>query len=144
MIRHFLSVQFLTFLGVGITAALANWCTRYALSEALNYSLSVVLAYCVGISVAFLLNRRFVFPGSPRPIAVQAREFLLVNAAFMPVVWASAVALRYLLRYAGYDSIADGLAHAISLAVPAFATFLIYKFFTFARPEAAEEGASRK
>lgn len=138
MIRHFLTRQFLTFIGVGVTAALANWCTRYALSQELNYSLSVLLAYLVGISVAFLLNRRFVFPGSPRPIAAQAREFLLINVAFMPVVWVSALGFRYVLRHMELESIADGLAHALSLAVPAFGTFLLYKFFTFANPKVQE------
>ncbi|MEL7940538.1 MULTISPECIES: GtrA family protein [Pseudomonas] len=142
MIRHFFSMQFLTFIGVGVTAALANWCSRYALSKELNYSLAVLLAYLVGISVAFLLNRRFVFPGSPRPIAAQAREFLLVNIAFMPVVWVAALGFRYLFRQAGLENIADGLAHAISLAVPAFATFLIYKFFTFGG--AKQEGGISK
>lgn len=139
MIRHFFSVQFLTFVGVGVTAALANWFTRYLLSFELNYSLSVVLAYLMGISVAFLLNRRFVFPGSPRPMVVQAREFLLVNVAFLPVVWIAALALRQVFLHAGLATMADGLAHAISLAVPAFATFLIYKFFTFGKPHPGEE-----
>lgn len=139
MIKHFFSMQFLAFIGVGVTAALANWCTRYILSYELDYSLAVVLAYLLGISVAFLLNRRFVFPGSPRPMAAQAREFLLVNIAFLPVVWLAALAMRHIFIQAGLESIADGLAHAISLAVPALATFLIYKFFTFGKLHAPGE-----
>lgn len=139
MIKHFFSMQFLTFVGVGVTAALANWCTRYILSYELDYSLSVVLAYLLGISVAFLLNRQFVFPGSSRPVAAQAREFLLVNIAFLPVVWLAALAMRRLFIRTGLETIAEGLAHAISLAVPALATFLIYKFFTFGKLHASGE-----
>ncbi|MCJ1880841.1 GtrA family protein [Pseudomonas nitroreducens] len=139
MIRHFLTRQFLTFIGVGVTAAFANWCTRYILSFELSYSIAVVLAYLMGISIAFLLNRRFVFPDSPRPMVAQAREFILINAAFLPVVWIAALALRHLFVYLGFASIAEGVAHAISLAVPAFATFLIYKFFTFGKPRSRGE-----
>jgi putative flippase GtrA len=133
MIRHFFSVQFLLFIAVGLTAALSNWGSRYVLGQRLGYSLAVFLAYAVGIGVAFLLNRLFVFPASPRPLSSQACEFLQVNIAFMPLVWLVALALRHLLREIGLADIADGLAHAIALALPGFSTFLIYKFSTFAK-----------
>ncbi|MCY1437121.1 hypothetical protein D9M71_532700 [compost metagenome] len=97
----------------------------------MNYAWAVSAAYAVGLLCAFLLNRRFIFPTSTKPVAAQAKEFILVNLAFFPVVWGTALGIRHLLMQAGFSSIADGLAHALSLAIPSLATFLIYKFSTF-------------
>ncbi|MOA45229.1 GtrA-like protein [compost metagenome] len=97
----------------------------------MDYSWAVTVAYAVGLLCAFLLNRRYVFPNSTKPVASQAREFILVNLAFFPVVWGTAIAFRHFLVEAGFAGVADGLAHAFSLAIPSLATFLIYKFSTF-------------
>ena len=131
MIRNFLSPQFARFLAVGVTAALANWVTRIWLSRSLSFEIAVALAYFVGMSVAYALNRVFVFPGSNRPIARQASEFMVVNLLFLPVVWSSALLFRWVLMYLGIRVYTDGIAHGLALAVPMLATFLIYKFKTF-------------
>jgi putative flippase GtrA len=131
MIRNFLSEQFARFVAVGITAALANWLTRFWLSQSVSFEVAVALAYIVGMSVAYALNRVFVFPGSNRPIARQGSEFVVVNLLFLPVVWTIAVLFRWGLGHMGLDNFADGIAHALALAVPMLATFLIYKFKTF-------------
>lgn len=131
MIRLFFSTQFLKFVLVGVTAALANWTSRYGMSHWLSFPVAVALAYLVGMSVAYALNRVFVFPGSNRPIARQASEFVLVNLSFLPIVWLSALSFRWALSYLGLRIFLDGIAHALALAVPMLATFLIYKFKTF-------------
>ncbi|MFC1605628.1 GtrA family protein [Pseudomonadota bacterium] len=131
MIRNFISKQFLKFLFVGVTAALANWLTRYWLSRSLSFQAAVALAYLVGMAVAYWLNRVFVFPGSNRPMPRQASEFVLVNLAFFPIVWASAVFFRWVLNGLGLEVYVEGIAHALALAIPMLFTFLIYKFKTF-------------
>jgi putative flippase GtrA len=131
MIRHFLSAQFLRFLFVGATAALMNWLARYWLSSWLTFPVAVAFAYIIGIAVAFELNRRFVFPTSNRPLVRQARDFILVNAAFFPVVWLAALLFKILLQHFGVNVFVEGIAHGLAIALPMLMTFLIYKFIAF-------------
>lgn len=131
MIRHFLSRQFLGFVGVGVTAVTANWLARVIIGHWVPFVWSVVLAYCVGMAVAFALNALFVFPGSSRPRKRQAMEFGLVNLAFLPVVWFATIAFEHALQWAGVRRFTESIAHALALAIPMSSTFLIYKFFTF-------------
>lgn len=131
MIRHFVSVQFLLFLFVGVTAATLHWLARYVISIWLAFPLAVALAYVVGIAVAFELNRRYVFPSSSRPVQKQVRDFVMVNLMFFPVVWGASMLIRQFLPEIGVIIYVDGIAHGLAIAIPTFATFLIYKFITF-------------
>ena len=131
MIRHFLSKQFVGFVGVGATAAGANWVSRIVVSHWLSLSWSVIVAYGVGMTVAFWLNSIFIFPGSAKPRRRQALEFVTVNLCFLPLVWLGTIGLDHALQWAGLRRFTESIAHAFALAIPMFASFLIYKFFTF-------------
>jgi putative flippase GtrA len=131
MIRHFLSRQFLGFVGVGATAAAANWVSRVLFGHWVSFTWSVVLAYGVGMAVAFTLNSIFVFPGSDKPRDRKATEFVLVNLGFLPIVWIGAIAIEHALQQAGMRRFTESIAHALALAIPMFGSFLIYKFVTF-------------
>lgn len=131
MIRHFFSAQFLLFLIVGTSAAALNWITRLALSAWVSFPVAVLLAYVVGMATAFELNRRFVFPSSPRPMLKQAKVFISVNLAFLPVVWEASILLKDLLDKTGVVKFSEGIAHGLALTIPVFITFLIYKFIAF-------------
>lgn len=131
MLRHFLTRQFGAFLVVGGTAAVLNWLARLVFSQWFGFAVAVLLAYGVGMAVAFSLNRRYVFPASARPIQAQARDFVLVNLATLPLVWGAAVVLDQLLVAAGMRAGHEALAHGIAVALPALASFLAHKFYTF-------------
>lgn len=131
MIRHFFTRQFLAFVAVGGTAALLHWLARIALSQWLPFSSAVAFAYGVGLAVAYLLNRAFVFPTSEKPRLAQARDFVLVNLAFFPVVWGASLAFDHALASVGFAFHREALAHGVAVMLPMFATFLIYKFFAF-------------
>ncbi len=131
MIKYFLTKQFLGFLAVGGLAALLHWLARLFLSIWLPFSLAVVIAYMVGMLVAFLLNSIFIFPTSEKARHAQARDFVLVNLSFFPVVWLAAVQINHWLKTVGMISHSEELAHALAIPLPMLATFLIYKFFTF-------------
>lgn len=47
------------------------------------------------------------------------------------MVWLAALAINLLLKRLGMPRHTEELAHAVALAVPMFASFLIYKFHTF-------------
>ncbi len=131
MIRHLLTLQFLVFLGVGGTAAAANWVSRLVLSRWLAFGWAVTSAYAIGMMVAFLLNRHFVFPRSSRPVELQARDFALINAVSFPLVWLASIGLEAGLRALGMTRHTEAIAHAAAVALPAVLSFLLYKFVAF-------------
>lgn len=131
MIKHFLTKQFLGFLFVGGLAALLNWLARVLLSIWLPFSWAVAAAYAVGMSVAFLLNSFFVFHKSKKAKHNQARDFVVVNLSFFPLVWLVSIKINDALQAFGWVRHSEELAHAVALALPMVATFLIYKFFAF-------------
>ena len=97
----------------------------------ISFYLAVPLAYCLGMATAFVLNRIVVFPSSDIPANVQARRFVVINLSFLPLVWGGALALVFVLERLGMRNYVEEVAHAISLALPMLATFLLYKFFAF-------------
>lgn len=129
--RHFLTRQFVGFLAVGVSAALLHWLTRILLSTVMTYAWAVFLAYGVGMAIAFTLNSVFVFPASDKPVATQARDFIVINLAMFPIVWVAAMLLRAVLPAIGVVQHADAVAHALAISLPVLATFLLYKFYAF-------------
>lgn len=131
MIKYFLTTQFLSFLVVGGLAALLHWLARIILSVWLPFSTAVIIAYIIGMIVAFILNSFFVFPKSEKSRHAQARDFVLVNLSFFPVVWFVSLQINNWLKTISIVSHSEELAHAIAIPLPMLATFLIYKFFAF-------------
>jgi len=131
VIRHFFTPQFLAFLAVGTTAALINWSSRILFSFWLTYPTAVFIAYLLALACAFILNKYYVFPKSDRPLKKQMRDFVITNIAFLPVVWSAAIILAKYIPYIFTTQYNEEIAHAIAIAIPMFATFLIYKFIAF-------------
>ena len=131
MIRHFFTPQFLAFLVVGSTAAFINWSSRILFSFWLTYPVAVFVAYLLALACAFMLNKYYVFPKSDRPLNKQMRDFFLTNIAFLPVVWSAAIMLAEFMPHILVTPYNEEIAHAIAIAIPMFATFLIYKFIAF-------------
>jgi putative flippase GtrA len=134
VIRLFLSRQFLGFLIAGGLAAFLHWLSRIVLSHWMPFPWAVAIAYIVGMIVAFVLNSFFVFPNSPKPKTRQARDFVIVNMTFFPVVWMASVLINNALLTAGIANHTEEFSHAIAVVIPTFITFLIYKFFAFKDP----------
>lgn len=131
MIRLFFTRQFAQFVLVGGFAALMNWLSRLLFSHWLPFAWAVTFAYAIGMSIAFLLNSRLVFPLSDKAPSAQARDFVLINLAFFPVVWLASILVNRGLIALGMSEYTKELAHAIALPMPMLATFLLYKFLAF-------------
>ncbi len=121
----------MVFLAVGMTAALLHWLSRILLSQLMSYAWAVALAYGVGMTIAFLLNRYFVFPTSDKPASKQARDFFFINISFFPVVWIASLLFNQMLITLGVGRYSEGIAHALAISLPLMATFLLYKLFAF-------------
>ena len=131
MIRHFFTKQFLEFVAVGGLAAFLHWLSRIILSNWMSFSSAVIFAYAIGMAVAFMLNSFFVFPKSEKPKHKQAQGFVIVNLAFLPIVWTASMVFEPIFRSLGLVSYSQSAAHGLAVAIPTFFTFLIYKFFAF-------------
>lgn len=126
--------SFLLFLATGGLAAAINLVTRFLLSTVLLYEIAVALAYLVGMAVAFLLFRRFVFKGGEN-WAAELRRFILVNVFAFVLVWVVSVGLgRFLFPLIGFRRHAMDVAHLIGVLCPAVSSYIGHQRYTFAAP----------
>jgi putative flippase GtrA len=120
------------FLVAGGLAALANMGSRWLLDLVLPYVPSIVLAYLVGMTTAFLLNRRFVFTASGNGLWRQVGWFTAINiAALAQTVLVSLLLSRWLLPAIGWTWQAETIAHVVGVIVPVFTSYVGHKRLTF-------------
>lgn len=128
----YVSPQFARFLVVGGVALTCHWASRFAFNAFVSYGWAIVLAYLVGIVVAFVLNKIYVFPFSTRSLNFEVFFFFLVNVAAFPVVWFVAYALgEWVLAPRMPREVALALAHGFAITLPVFVNFALHKFVTF-------------
>jgi putative flippase GtrA len=128
----YLSGQFGRFLVAGGVAALVNWLSRFAFNLVMSYAAAIVAAFALGMTVGFVLNKRFVFPYSRRPVAAEMSFFVLFNLAAFPLVWVIAYLLgEQFLPGLLPRQLALALGHGCAVVVPALVNFVLHKFITF-------------
>jgi putative flippase GtrA len=127
--------QFLRFLALGGFAAAVNWLSRFPLQRVMTFAEAVALAYVIGMVVAFVLFRLYVFPASPQPLDRQIRFFVLVNIAGIMQVWAVSMALVYYLFPAvGFvGTLSEPIGHGIAIGVPTISSYFGHRYLTFRR-----------
>jgi putative flippase GtrA len=124
--------RFGLFLVAGGLAAAANYGSRFGFSLWFSYPVAIVLAYLVGMAVAFVLMRQYVFEGSGKALGPQVVKFVLVNIlAVLQTLIVSLVFARWFLLALGVESHVEAIAHAFGVAVPAVTSYLGHKKATF-------------
>jgi putative flippase GtrA len=132
VVSLYVSAQFARFLVVGGVALVCHWLSRFAFNWFVGYGWAIVLAYLVGILVAFVLNKIYVFPFSGRSLNFEVFFFFLVNIAAFPFVWIIAYALgEWVLAERMPREPALALAHGFAITLPVFVNFALHKFITF-------------
>lgn len=134
----YLNRQFGKFLLAGGLAALLNFASRFVFQTFMAYWPSVAAAYGVGFVTAYLLNRRFVFPNSGKPVRQELAWFFLFNALAFPVVIAVSLGLSRLFGVVAPEALAEAAAHGIAILLPAFVNFAAHKFITFGQRAKAD------
>lgn len=125
--------QFLAFLVVSATAALANVGARVLFSHWVGFVPAIAFAFCVGLSTAFVLNRLFVFKAPSHGLRHQMLWFLVVNlAALGQTLVVSLVLARWLLPATGLRWHVEEVAHIAGVAAPAISSYLLHLRLTFA------------
>jgi putative flippase GtrA len=128
----YVSPQFGRFLVAGGVALVLHWLSRFVFNLYVGYGWAIVMAYLVGILVAFVLNKIFVFPFSERSVGFELGLFFAVNIAAFPLVWAVAYVLgEWVLRSWLPRDPAFALAHGTAITLPVLVNFVIHKFITF-------------
>ena len=144
-LRALLSSQMTLFLLVGGSAAAAQWLVRFPLNLVMPYAAAVVVAYGVGMTIAFELNRRYVFPAGADARHKQFVRFFLVNILSFATVWAVSVGLgSILLPRLMAPALAEAVGHGVGVLSPAFASYFLHKHFTFRVPAAQGQAPQPK
>lgn len=127
-----LSPRFVKFVLVSGVAAIANVGSRILFGLWIAYIPSILLAFCVGLSTAFVLNRRFVFRETVNSLHRQAFWFTLVNlAAVLQTLVVSLALVRFLFPVIGFHWHPETVAHASGVAAPLVTSFLGHKYLSF-------------
>ena len=134
-----LTAQFLKFVVAGGLAAAANYGSRFAFSASCPYPVAIALAYLVGMGVAFVLMRQYVFSASGQPVLPQVAKFTLVNGfALLQTLVVSLVLARWLLPMLGMTDHVEAIAHLVGVVVPVFTSFIGHRSSTFKGTAAPE------
>ncbi|MCC7250788.1 GtrA family protein [Hyphomicrobium sp.] len=121
------------FLLAGGLAAGVNWLARFEFSRFMPFLPAVIAAACLGMLVGFITYKAFVFPGSPKALQAQIRDFLLVNALSLACVAIVAIPIRNVLLAVMSLEVAEATAHAIAIAIGASLNFIGHGTLTFSR-----------
>lgn len=124
--------RFGLFLLAGGIAAAANYGSRFGFSLWFNYPVAILLAYLVGMLVAFVLMRKYVFDGTGKRLGPQVLKFTLVNLfAVLQTLAISLLLARWLLPAIGVVEQVEAIAHAVGVAVPIATSYIGHKRATF-------------
>ena len=124
--------EFLGFAVVGIVAGGINIAARYLIDYFTSYEVAVALAFPIALTVAFALNRNYVFKSEKRQTASQFLRFAIVNLSALFQVWVISVGLvRYVFPAIGFEWNPELIGHSIGVASPVLTSFLFYKYWIF-------------
>jgi putative flippase GtrA len=119
------------FLLAGGVAAAANYGSRFVFSLWLPYVWAIVCAYIIGMIVAFLLMRTFVFEATGRDLAPQVVKFIAINAlAVLQTVAISVALVQWVFDPLGMPY-AKAIAHLIGVLCPIGTSYVGHKMGTF-------------
>ena len=128
----YVSMQFVRFLAAGGVALVVHWLSRFVFNLFVSFGWAIVLAYGVGMSVAFVLNKIYVFPYSERSLKAEIFFFFAVNIAAFPLVWVVAYVLgEWMLVHYLQPSLALAIAHGVAITLPVFINYALHKLITF-------------
>ena len=126
------TAQFLRFLAAGGLAAAVNILSRIGFSQWVPLPVAVVLAYLIGMAVAFVLMRSYVFPVGRAGLHRQVVVFALVNvAAVIQTLGVTLLLADIVLPWVGVRSHVDLIAHVVGVCAPIVTSFIGHKRWSF-------------
>ncbi|EKD91869.1 MAG: hypothetical protein ACD_29C00336G0002 [uncultured bacterium] len=132
IISQFYDKKFILFLLVNGFAAFINLGSRIIIGNFFSYAWSIVIAYLIGMMVAYLLCRRYLFQSEKNKIHQEVFYFVIVNGVGIFI----ALFVSLFLFHVGLMMIKDifireEIAHFIGIGAPAFMSYVGHKYITF-------------
>ena len=131
IIAVYLSTQFVRYLICGSVSSLVHIIARWILNQYMDFGWAVFLSYFVGMPVALILYRTFVFQGRDGNVARQFALFSLTYFGFLPLTWFLSVVSEPTLQTFMPAVYAQLLAHMSGVIGPVVLNFAYNKFVTF-------------
>ena len=126
--------QFLLFIVAGGFAALVNILSRALLSLFMNFSSSVLIAYFIGMVIAFILTKKFVFISKNIDDKKSFLSFTLVNLfAVIQTYFISIYFREMILISFSKTSLANLISHTIGVLFPVITSFFGHKYLSFGK-----------
>jgi putative flippase GtrA len=124
--------RFVSFVVTGGISAACNLGARFLMSRVMGYESAVLFAYLIGMIVAFVLARTFVFEKSERDWQTQLARFAVVNIFGLSLVWLVSVGLvRVVFPRIKFYWHPEDVAHLVGVASPIFISYYAHKYFSF-------------
>jgi putative flippase GtrA len=139
----YLSTQFLKYLVCGVLSSLVHIIARWVLSHYIDFGWAVFFSYFIGMPVALVLYRMFVFNGRGGSVVRQFVLFSLTYFGFLPLTWLLSVASAPNLEMLMPTANAQLVAHMIGILGPVVLNFAYNKFITFSEQFEPEKAAAK-
>jgi putative flippase GtrA len=124
--------RFASFVVTGGISATCNLGARFLISRVMRYEFAVLFAYLIGMIMAFVLARTFVFEKSERDWQSQLARFAVVNVLGLSQVWLVSVGLvRLIFPRIEFHWHPEDVAHLAGVASPVFISYYAHKYFSF-------------
>jgi putative flippase GtrA len=124
--------RFASFVVTGGISAACNLGARFLMSRVMRYEFAVLFAYLIGMIVAFVLARTFVFEQSERDWQTQLARFAVVNIFGLSQVWLVSVGLvRLVFPRMKFYWHPEDVAHLVGVASPVLISYYAHKYFSF-------------
>ena len=125
--------QFLLFILSGGCAAIINIFSRAILSNFLTFENSIIVAYIIGMTVAFVLTKRFVFI-SKNNTSKSFAAFSLVNLfAVVQTYFISLWCKDFIFPFLGINIFVELSSHVLGVLFPVFTSFFGHKYISFGK-----------
>ncbi|MGB0906406.1 MAG: GtrA family protein [Maricaulaceae bacterium] len=129
--------EFFKFLITSGLATLVNIAARFGLSFFIVYEFAIIIAHIIGMVVAFLLARKFVFDVSGHNIHRELTGFTIVNILSLAQVWLISVFLyRFALPQIEWTIQPALTAHIIGVCSLVFTSYFGHKYISFPKKTA--------
>jgi putative flippase GtrA len=124
--------RFASFVVTGGISAACNLGARFWMSRVMRYEFAVLFAYLIGMIMAFVLARTFVFEESDRDWQTQLARFAVVNIFGLSLVWLVSVGLvRLVFPRMKFYWHPEDVAHLVGVVSPVFISYYLHKYFSF-------------
>jgi len=124
--------QFILFIITGGTSAIINIFSRIILSNFFRFEIAILISYGIGMLIAFILAKRFVFLNSNKSIKKSFPAFALVNLiSVLQTFFVSIFIKSCLLILFKNLSIIELISHTCGLGILVFTSFYGHKYITF-------------